>query len=181
MVDGEKRCPRCELVKALEEFHQDRARADGLQLWCKACCRERDRARPRQRRTVRRVLRVRANNRAMAALRRAHPDEFDALYDEALAAVLEQHENFLAAKAPEPADVVDELEPDPVDDDIPLLRSGPAVPGEPIEARLLPAGAPASCDACRSRHERDHRCPVCGSKPQLVVQVGAGRVMRGRS
>lgn len=164
----------------MDRFHQDRARPDGLQLWCKDCCRDRDRARPRQRKTLRRVLRVRANNRALAALRRAHPDEFDALYEEALAAVTEQHETFLAGRDLDGGSETDDEETAVVGDDevIPLLRPGPAVPGEPIETRIRTAPTVADCASCRSRHDRDHRCPVCGSKPQLVVPVGDRRIVR---
>lgn len=26
-----------------------------------------------------------------------------------------------------------------------------------------------SCATCTNRHDRDHRCPVCGSRPQLIA------------
>jgi Zn finger protein HypA/HybF involved in hydrogenase expression len=199
MPDGTKRCPRCETVKPGDDFHRDARRADGLTFYCKACNRDRDRARGGQRKTVRRVLRVRANNRALAALRRAHPDEFDALYEEALEAVIEQHEMFLAnaqhhadpddpdAESPDP-DTEGWIRPEPARgrypaavlhdvEQIPLLRPGPAVPGEPVEARLKPPGE-SGCASCKSRHERGHQCPVCGSKPQVMVQAGPGRRIR---
>lgn len=193
----DKRCPSCEEVKrasadpTLSDFHKDRARKDGFQLWCKVCCRTSARRREGARRykTVRRVLRVRANNRAMAELRRRHRDEFDAIFEECLDAALEQHEAFLASR-PEPegpdpdspgqttATVVHPADRPPTRLEpavIPLLRSGPPVPGEDVLTRLLPNGEPGSCGLCRSRHDKGHQCPICGSRPQVAVQVDRTR------
>lgn len=32
-----KRCPRCDTVKVLEDFHANASRPDGLHVWCRAC------------------------------------------------------------------------------------------------------------------------------------------------
>lgn len=42
---GVKRCPRCEVVHNLSDFHRDRGRADGREAICKICANIRDRAR----------------------------------------------------------------------------------------------------------------------------------------
>lgn len=32
-----KRCPKCQLVKSVDEFNRNRNESDGLQVWCKPC------------------------------------------------------------------------------------------------------------------------------------------------
>lgn len=39
-MDNSKRCSRCQSVKALSEFGKDRKTRDGLNCYCKSCCRE---------------------------------------------------------------------------------------------------------------------------------------------
>lgn len=35
----EKCCPRCQLVKSVEDFNRDSGRVDGRNIWCRDCCR----------------------------------------------------------------------------------------------------------------------------------------------
>lgn len=171
-----KTCSRCSADKDEDDFHRDRARTDGRQPWCKACERERDRARPRHRQSAMRVLRTRANNRAMAQLRDRHREEFTALYDNELAAAIEQAELFQAAtpslRRP-PADE-DNRHPHP-DPPTPLLKPGPAVPSEPLEERLRTETTPTGCPVCTARHRRGHVCTACGARPQVAVVVPPAR------
>lgn len=159
--EHDKRCPRCRLVKDRRtDFYRDRARRDGLQLWCVTCCAETDKGRIR-RPTARRTLRVRANNRALAALRDLHRAEFELLFAECLAAVTEQADRW-AAEMPQNDDETPGHDHGPV---TPLLRPGPAAPGEEPADRILPDGTPGSCRLCRNRHDKGHECPICGSRP----------------
>ena len=32
-----KRCPRCQVLKDLDDFHRNRTKADGRHSWCRAC------------------------------------------------------------------------------------------------------------------------------------------------
>jgi len=49
IVDGvamkDKRCPKCCILKPLSEFHKDKARYDGVTVYCKRCEGERNRER----------------------------------------------------------------------------------------------------------------------------------------
>lgn len=174
MTDS-KICTKCDEVKPYAEFHHDKRRRDGRHQWCKACCRERDRKRGTQKRTPLRMLRVRANNRALAALRELHREEYEAIFANELANAIEQSERWQEEMAelgrPAPAD--DEHEPAP----IPLLKPGPAVAGEHISERLRADDGP-SCRLCSNRHKAGHVCPACGSRPQVVVDVGQRRFMQ---
>lgn len=37
MTESMKKCPKCGEVKPLSEYHKNKNRKDGLQVWCKSC------------------------------------------------------------------------------------------------------------------------------------------------
>ena len=41
MPEGYKRCPKCDKVKPVSEFHKNRSKSDGLQIYCRVCILER--------------------------------------------------------------------------------------------------------------------------------------------
>lgn len=77
-----KRCPRCATTKPISAFAAAAHTPDRLQVWCRDCQSYAGRSdKPAQR------LHKRAYDRALAALRDAHPAEFRALLDAQRAAL----------------------------------------------------------------------------------------------
>lgn len=69
---NEKACTRCGAVKPLSDFHRNRANKDGLQYHRKPCL------------SAEVLPFARAQQRAYRKLKQLHPDEYEALYREAL-------------------------------------------------------------------------------------------------
>lgn len=126
-----------------------------------------------------RAVRNRARGRAATRLQKLHAAEFDGLLAEELlkasveAELLEQVAGFeagAAARAPRSHAqeatttdvVVESAEPALV-----KLRPGARGAGEEVVDRVARPDV-GDCAYCIQRHDRDHVCPVCNTKPQLT-------------
>lgn len=140
----------------------------------KGLCRKHyDRERgPRHRHREDRVLANRARNRAVTALVKAHPVEFQMLLEAARAEVAREHAELLkvaVAMGAEPTG----------DRRVVRLRPGPPTSDEDSPADRIASGdTQRGCASCSRYHERGHGCPVCGTKPQILVH---GYRYRGNS
>lgn len=132
-----------------------------------------------------RAIRQRARTRALERLRLAHPVEFRALVHEELilarAEVAKIEKAGAKVNAPRSATarhqvaaprVAEQTQPtievpEPAAPAI-LLRRGPRGDA-PVEDRIRTDVA--TCPACINRHDDGHRCPICGSVPQLARRV----------
>lgn len=122
-----------------------------------------DRHRSRHgRRREDRVLPTRARNRATAALIKAHAEEFQRLYDDALAAAAEEDARIRAVAEQVGAEVSNDRQ-------IIRLKRGPVADDETPEDRALLMDEPA-CSFCARTHDRGHSCPECGTTVGMPVE-----------
>jgi Zn finger protein HypA/HybF involved in hydrogenase expression len=142
-VEQMKLCVKCNTRKPISEMHRGRT--------CKKC----DNKRPRSV-TLDRVSGQRARSRAHARLADAHPEEYQRFLAEELAnakaeaASLGYSEPHAALHVAVPVQ----------------LKSGPRMLGEAATDRIREDVG--KCLLCINRHDRDHVCPACGSRPQVI-------------
>lgn len=122
-----------------------------------------DRHRSRHgRRREDRVLPTRARNRATSALVKAHVEEFQRLYEAALADVQAEHARLVAFAEEQGVEVSK-------DGQVLRLKRGPVAEDETVEERALLNDEPA-CKFCARAHDRGHACPECGTAVGMPVE-----------
>lgn len=141
---GSKQCGNCLEIKPLREFygqHDNRKDATYPSSQCKDC----ENSKPRNR-TLPRVLRNRARNRATALLIERRREEFEALLEQETEKVWAEHQEI--SKVSKEA--------------IPRLKPGARREGQTVLERI----DVARCTVCHTNHDRGHVCPVCGHRDE---------------
>lgn len=124
-----------------------------------------DKERARHRHREDRVLPTRARNRAVAALIRAHPEEFKERLAKSLADVHAEHALIVELAKEHGVDVTNDAR-------VFRLRRGPTGDDEQIEDRAILQPAESGCPACHRTHDRGHFCPECGTTLGQPVERG---------
>lgn len=153
-AEAQRQCNGCLEWKPVSEFY---VKGDGqVQPKCKDC----DNTRPRKA-TLTRIVRVRARHRAVAALIKAHGDEFRNLLNYFTDVVLEESAELAAAAAAAAAEAEREHAHEVDEPELPRLRPGPRRPGQVVKDRI----DVGRCPECVGYHDRGHRCAACGAEP----------------